>query len=347
MQFYSLLIKSVDRLTSKAVSIQLEVPEALKSTFRFIPGQYITINHASKEGNELRRSYSLSNLPGEGALQIGIKELDKGANFSAIANRELKAGDRLEVSAPEGRFTYEAINGSRVLAFAAGSGITPILSIAKALLETQEKSSLLLIYGNTEVSNVMYAEELKRLQERYRERLVLKQVFSRSNDGDYFGRIDKAIINHSTKAQGGISSFDLAYLCGPEAMIHESRAVLSASGLSKEQIKYELFTTSTTESAEINTQGSVEITVILEDRVHKISGEADEFVLDLLLEEGIDAPYSCQGGTCSSCICKIKEGSAEMERNQVLTDKEIENGYILSCQAKATSAKLTIDFDDV
>jgi ring-1,2-phenylacetyl-CoA epoxidase subunit PaaE len=346
MKFYSLLIKSIDRLTPKAVNIQLEIPESLSSIFHFIPGQYITINHTTEEGNELRRSYSLSNLPGEGTLQIGVKELDKGATFSAIANRELKPGDRLEVSAPEGRFTYEAKEAKRVLALAAGSGITPVLSIARAILETQKNSSLLLIYGNTDASNVMYAETLKALKEHYQERLVLKQVFSRSNDGDYFGRIDKAIINHNLKAQGGISAFDLAYLCGPEAMINESKAILNASGMSTDSIKYELFTASS-EAATIDTEGAVEITVILNNQTHKISGDADEFVLDLLLEEGIDAPYSCQGGTCSSCICKIKEGSAEMERNQVLTDREIVDGFLLSCQAKATSAALTIDFDDV
>lgn len=346
MKFYSLLIKSIDRLTPKAVNIQLEIPESLTSVFHFIPGQYITINHITKEGDELRRSYSLSNLPGEGTLQIGVKELDKGATFSAIANRELKPGDRLEVSAPEGRFTYESKDATRVIALAAGSGITPVLSIARAILETQKNSSLLLVYGNTDASNVMYAETLKGLQERYQERLILKQVFSRSNDGDYFGRIDKAIINHNLKAQGGISAFDLAYLCGPEAMINESKAILSASGMPNDSIKYELFTASS-EVATIDTDGAVEITVILNNQTHTLNGAADEFVLDLLLEEGIDAPYSCQGGTCSSCICKIKEGSAEMERNQVLTDKEIADGFLLSCQAKATSSALTIDFDDV
>jgi ring-1,2-phenylacetyl-CoA epoxidase subunit PaaE len=346
MQFYDLVIHSVDRLTSKAVNVQLKIPSELTSVFQFVPGQYITINYTTQEGQELRRSYSLSNLPGQETLQLGIKELDKGALFSAIANRQLKAGEVLRVSAPEGRFTYTAPEGSKVLALAAGSGITPVLSIARSLLETQERSSLLLLYGNTDASNVMYASVLQELQERFPERLTIKQIFSRKNDGDYFGRIDKAIIHQSTKASGGIDAFDLAYLCGPEAMIHESKAVLSASGMPEASIRFELFTASS-EVNEVATEGAVEITVQLDNQTYTVHGDANEFVLDLLLEEGIDAPYSCQGGTCSSCICKITEGSAAMERNQVLTDKEIEQGYLLSCQAKATSAKLSIDFDEV
>ena len=346
MNFHPLKIHSVDRLSPKAVSIQFEIPEHLSSSFDFLPGQYVTLNYTTEEGETLRRSYSISNLPKEGVLQIGVKELEKGAVFSAIANRELKAGDVIGVSEPEGRFVFDANDGSRVVAFAAGSGITPILSIARSVLESHQSSRLLLVLGNTDAASIMYRSALEGLQQKYGGRLALKHAFSRSNEGDYFGRIDKAIINYSLKAEGGVDSFDLAYLCGPEPLIHECRAVLSAAGMDEKSIYFELFTASETKH-DVATEGTVEIKVILDEKTYTVKGSADEFVLDLLLEEGIDAPYSCQGGTCSSCICKIQEGSAEMERNQVLTDKEIASGFVLSCQAKVTTPSLTIDYDNV
>lgn len=346
MNFHPLKIHSVDRLTLKAVSIQFEIPKHLGAAFDFLPGQYVTLNYTTKEGEVLRRSYSISNLPKEGLLQIGVKELEKGAVFSAIANRDLKAGDVIEVSEPEGRFVFDAVDGSRVVAFAAGSGITPILSIARSVLESHQNSRLLLVLGNADAASIMYNSVLEGLKQKYRDRFALKHAFSRSNEGDYFGRIDKAIINHSLKAEGGVGSFDLAYLCGPEPLIHECKAVLSAADMAEESIHFELFTASETKQ-DVATKGAVEIKVILDEQTYMVKGSADEFVLDLLLEEGIDAPYSCQGGTCCSCICKIQEGSAEMERNQVLTDKEIAKGFVLSCQAKATTPSLTIDYDNV
>jgi len=346
MNFHPLKIHSVDRLTPKSVSIQFEIPERLSAAFDFLPGQYVTLNYTTKTGETLRRSYSISNLPKEGVLQIGVKELEKGAVFSAIGNRELKAGDIIEVSEPEGRFVFDAADGSSVVAFAAGSGVTPILSIARSVLESHRNSRILLVLGNTDAVSIMYSSSLKELQRTYDDRFVLKHAFSRSNEGDYFGRIDKSIINHSLKAEGGVASFDLAYLCGPEPLIHECKAVLSATGMAEKSIHFELFTASEAKQ-EVATEGEVEIKVILDDKTYNVRGNADEFVLDLLLEEGVDAPYSCQGGTCSSCICKIQEGAAEMERNQVLTDKEIANGFVLSCQAKATTPTLTIDYDNV
>lgn len=346
MNFHLLKIHSVDRLSTKAVSIQFEIPEHLSAAFDFLPGQYVTLSYNTKEGETLRRSYSISNLPKERLLQIGVKELEKGAVFSAIANRELKAGDVIEVSEPEGRFVFDANDGSRVVAFAAGSGITPILSIARSALESHQNSRLLLVLGNTDAASIMYRSALEDLQQKSGDRFVLKHAFSRSNEGDYFGRIDKAIINHSLKAEGGVAAFDMAYLCGPEPLIHECKAVLSATGMDEESIHFELFTASE-EKHDVTTEGEVEIKVILDDKTYTVNGSADEFILDLLLEEGVDAPYSCQGGTCSSCICKIQEGAAEMERNQVLTEKEIANGFVLSCQAKATTSSLTIDYDNV
>ena len=347
MQFNALKVKQVRRLTDKAVALSFEIPKELKKTYAFKAGQYATVEHLH-QGEAIRRSYSICAAPNEDELVMGVKEIHQG-KFSVYANRELSAGDALMVSNPEGRFTFEnnRWRSKNILCIAAGSGITPIMSIAKEALSNHNSNTVYLLYGNQSEADEMFAEELDRLVADYPKRLKLFRTYSRiASDKGAFGRIDNALCLHTLKNAFSQPELGVAYLCGPEGMIETLKETLRNYGVPKDKILYELFY-SEKEEVSSSIEGQVQIDVLIDGATHRIMAPADKLVLDSLLENDLDAPYSCQGGVCSSCICKVKVGAVEMVKNQILTDSEITQGLTLACQAKVTEAPLVIDFDDV
>ena len=350
-QFHSLKIQSITRQTEKAVSITFEVPELLKTAFDFKAGQYISLKTLI-DAQEIRRDYSLSSSPASGYLTITVKEIEDGV-FSSYANKDLKAGDVLDVAAPNGRFFYNAHPESTttVAAFAAGSGITPIMSIARTLLETEAQSQFILIYGNKSPKETIFHEEILMLKTLYAERFKVQFVYSEvDEDGALFGRIDSGIINYVLKNTIAIQDTHKFYLCGPEGMINTVNGILIDKGVEASQISFELFTASTTAEPTLSPsskKGESKITILVDEEETTLSMLQKHTILEVALANNVDVPYSCQGGVCSSCICRVTEGSASMRQNNVLTDNEVAEGLVLSCQAEPTSATLKVDFDDI
>ena len=346
--FYPLKIKEVIRETEQAVSLSFEIPENLKEEFSFSAGQYITIRtHA--DGEEVRRAYSLCSAPDSEEFKVTVKEVE-GGRFSVIANNKLAAGDILEVHPPEGKFVFNPGEGRKnYAAFAAGSGITPILSIIKSVLRDEQHSKFVLTYGNKSIDDTIFFKELLKLQSEFPHRLYVEFIYSRTReDNAHFGRIETSTVNYILKNKFKDHPFDRFYLCGPEQMIDHVSEVLKTNGVKDEQILFELFTT-TEEENEIkgDTDGTTRVSILVDDEEFSFSMDRKEVVLDVALENDIDVPYSCQGGICSSCMARITEGKAEMSKNQILTDEEIEEGFVLTCQAHPTTPTLKIDFDDV
>ncbi|MBO0342114.1 ferredoxin--NADP reductase [Flagellimonas profundi] len=344
---HALKISAVEQLTPNAVALTFDIPENLKDVYRFKAGQYITLKH-ELDGKELRRAYSISSPPSSGKLTVGIKKME-GGTFSVYANEHLKAGDTIQVMPPEGRFVFEASKRRKIAAFAAGSGITPIMSIAQTVLESHRKNSFVLVFGNQSPEETMYFKEIQALKEQYGDRFFVQYVYSRSNEDDaLFGRIEKSTVNFVLKNKFKKTKFDDFYLCGPEDMIHQVTDTLKENGIDQGKIHFELFTSEDTEDelAE-NLEGKTQVTVILDDETYTLVMDKKELVLDAVLKQDIDAPYSCQGGVCSSCIARLTEGKAEMVKNQILTDSEIEEGFVLTCQSHPLTPKITVNYDDV
>ncbi|WP_340076163.1 ferredoxin--NADP reductase [Leptobacterium sp. I13] len=347
--FYPLKVKEIQRITPSAVMISFEIPENLKHVFSFTAGQYITIKKIVN-GKEIRRSYSICSSHMDDLLRVGIKKVPKGT-FSAYANDELQIGDVLEVHPPEGKFIFmpDPSKKRNLIAFAAGSGITPIMSIIKTVLEEEPNSSFVLVYGNKSVAETMFHEELLALIEKFTIRLSVYFIYSRNTeDGALFGRIDRSMVNFILKNKYKEVAFDTFYLCGPEEMIETVSEILKENTVSDKQIKFELFTTSNEEEPSKDVpEGKTKITIWVDDEETSFVMDKSQRILDAALAQKIDAPYSCQGGICSSCIARIKEGSATMVKNQILTDSEVAEGLILTCQANPDSETLVIDYDDV
>lgn len=346
--FYKLQIKEVKKETANAISVLFSVPEELKTAYQFIAGQYVNLK-LTLDGKEIRRAYSICSSPNSGELRIAIKSVKNGF-FSKFANDNLKAGDLLEVGVPEGKFTFEP-NPERqknYAGFVAGSGITPVMSILKSVLESEPKSSFVLVYGNKSPEETIFHQELHDLQQKYVGRLFVHYVFSKSNASELFGRIDKSAVNFILNNKHKEKEFDKFYLCGPEEMINLVSSVLKEHNITEKDIKFELFSTSTAENTNAGNQtGHTKITVLVDDEETTFEMSQKQTVLEAALKQGIDAPYSCQGGICSSCIAKITKGSAEMKKNSILTDNEVAEGLILTCQAHPTSAEIYVDYDDV
>jgi len=346
--FYKLHIKDVKRETPNAVSVAFTVPSELQSAYEFTAGQYINLK-LTLDGQEIRRAYSICSSPNSGELRIAIKSVQNG-HFSKFANDNLKIGDIIEVGQPEGKFTFEpnAEKQKNYAAFVAGSGITPVMSILKSVLENEPNSTFVLVYGNKSPEETIFHQELHDLQLKYVGRLFVHFVYSNSNSGDLFGRIDKSAVNFILNNKHKEKEFDKFYLCGPEEMINLVSNVLKEHNVAEKDIKFELFSTSTAENTSVGNQsGHTKITIMVDDAETTFEMSQKQTVLEAALKQGIDAPYSCQGGICSSCLARITNGSAEMKKNSILTDGEVAEGLILTCQAHPTSAEIYVDFDDV
>ena len=346
---YKLQVKEVKRETATAISVVFNIPSELKSAYQFVAGQYINLK-LTLDGTEIRRAYSICSSPNSDELRIAIKSVKNG-NFSKFANDNLKIGDLIEVGQPEGNFTFEP-NSDRqknYAAFVAGSGITPVMSILQSVLESESKSSFVLVYGNKTLEETIFHTQLHELQLKYVGRFFVHYVFSQAKiENELFGRIDKSNINFILNNKHKEKEFDKFYLCGPEEMINLATNVLKEHNVADKNIKFELFTTSATEnSAAGSHEGHTKITILVDDEETTFEMSQKQTVLEAALKQGIDAPYSCQGGICSSCLARISKGTAEMKKNSILTDKEVADGLILTCQAHPTSSELFVDFDDV
>jgi ring-1,2-phenylacetyl-CoA epoxidase subunit PaaE len=346
--FYKLQIKDIKRETPSSISVAFNIPNELKSAYKFTAGQYINLK-LTLDGQEIRRAYSICSSPNSGELRIAIKSVQNG-HFSKFANENLKVGDILEVGQPEGKFTFEpnAEKQRNYVGFVAGSGITPVMAILKSVLENEPKSSFVLVYGNKSTEETIFHQELHDLQLKYVGRLFVHYVFSKSSESELFGRIDKSVVNFILNNKHKEKEFSKFYLCGPEEMINLVSNVLKEHNVAEKDIKFELFSTSTAENTSIGNQsGHTKITIMVDDEETTFEMSQKQTVLEAALKQGIDAPYSCQGGICSSCIARITNGSAEMKKNSILTDKEVAEGLILTCQAHPTSAEIYVDYDDV
>lgn len=351
--FHNLKIKSITRETKDCVTLLFDVPEHLKGDFKFTAGQYITLK-TTINGEEIRRDYSLCSSPKSGDLKVAVKAVENGL-FSNFANTQLKENDSLDVATPNGRFTFSPIpNAKRVVAaFAAGSGITPILSIAKTALEEENESEFILMYGNKSIKDTIFFEELKALHERFKDRFHLQFLFSRTQENDaLFGRIEKSTVNLILKNRYKDITIDAFYICGPNQMITTVKDTLLGHNIDENRIHFELFTPTATDEIIADViddvlDGETKITVVVDDEETTFTMPQQKSILDAALEEDLDAPYSCQGGICSSCLARVTEGSATMQKNNILTEDEISEGLILTCQAYPTSNTLKVDFDDV
>jgi ring-1,2-phenylacetyl-CoA epoxidase subunit PaaE len=353
-KFYPLTVAGVRHETRDAIAVTFDVPQDLKATFAYKQGQHLTLR-AMIEGEDVRRSYSICSAVQDDALRVAIKRTP-GGMFSSWANESLKPGMQLEVMPPMGHFNVplDAANEKHYLAFAAGSGITPILSIIKTTLLAEPKSRVTLVYGNRATSSVIFRDELTDLKDAYLDRLRLVYVMSREQqDIELFnGRITKEKCGQFLQHWIEIADIDVAFICGPEEMMHGVSAALQEAGLAKEQIRIELFAASIPKhehkprKVEAGERHQTEVTVIMDGSATSFSMDKDkESVLDAGLRAGLEMRWSCKGGVCSTCRCKVLEGEVEMDVNYALEDYEVARGFVLSCQSFPLTDKVVLDFD--
>jgi len=350
-QFVPLTIKAIQPQTEQAICISFDLAPEQTAAFQYQPGQHLTIRHFNA-GAELRRCYSICSDVQED-MSIAIKKIDQG-QFSTWANEHLKAGDVLEVMPPQGVFFQKAakVGGQNYLGFAAGSGITPILSIVKSVLNRQSESSFILVYGNRSWKQTMFSEQIMDLKDQFKERLQLINIFSREfNDSEIFnGRIDAEKLQQLFKAELIDANIDHCFACGPEEMMEAVETILPTFGINRSKIHTERFNTGTVSKVtaqQIERRSEEKVNIILDGRELLIEvSKQDDSILDAALRAGADLPYACKGGVCATCKCKVLEGQVEMAINYSLEPEEIEKGYVLSCQARPTTANVRLSFDE-
>lgn len=356
-KFHTLKIKDVRPETRDAVSIAFDIPPELADSFRFTQGQHLVMR-THLNGEEVRRSYSICTGTNDGEVRVAIKRVGGGL-FSAYANESLKPGHTLEVMPPSGHFhvPLNPVRKGNYLAVAAGSGITPILSIIKTTLETEPNSRFTLIYGNRSSNAALFREQLEDLKNRYLQRLNLVFIFSREQqDVDlYNGRIDADKCGQLFSRWIDVESLEAAFICGPHAMTETVRDQLKANGMLAERVHFELFAAEGSAqrreareaAAQVDTASS-RITVISDGRELSFDLPRNTVsVLDAGNAQGAELPYSCKAGVCSTCKCKVVSGEVEMDSNFALEDYEVAAGYVLSCQSFPVSDNVVLDFDQI
>jgi len=358
-EFYPLRIAEVSPETDAAVCVRFDLPEELADTFRFRQGQYLTLRK-TLDDQEIRRSYSICSAVGEPGLEVAIKRIDGGV-FSNYANDELKAGDTIEVMPPKGTFTsgLDPTKEKHYMCIAAGSGITPILSIIKTILATEPRSRVTLIYGNRRSSTIMFKDRLGFIKNRYLGRFNWINVLSREEqDAEVLhGRVNnRKGAELQQKHLIDIACTDEFFLCGPESMISEVSRGLRAEGIDESRIHYELFYSSAEDARAVIEKhharvlqyaGQVsEVVVRADGRSISYELSADgENILDGALSHGADLPFSCKGGVCATCKARLVEGEVDMDLNHALSEEDIANGFILTCQAHPVTDRVVVDFD--
>ncbi|WP_426208985.1 1,2-phenylacetyl-CoA epoxidase subunit PaaE [Massilia sp. TWP1-3-3] len=353
-KFHPLRIAQVRHETRDAIVVTFAVPPELAPNFLYQQGQHLTLR-ALIDGEDVRRSYSICSAVQEGLLRVAIKRT-QGGLFSSWANDNLKSGMTLDVMPPMGHFNVplNADNARHYLAFAAGSGITPILSIIKTTLLAEPDSRFTLFYGNRASSAVIFKDELSDLKDTYMGRLTLAYVMSREQQDIalFNGRITKEKCEQFIAHWIRVEDIDIAFICGPEDMMHGVSAALQEAGMPKENVKIELFAASIPKhqhqarTLDAGARHETEVTVIMDGSHTSFTMDKDkESILDAGLRAGIDMRYSCKGGVCSTCRCKLIDGKVDMDANYALEDYEIARGFVLSCQAFPVTDKVVVDFD--
>lgn len=356
--FHQLTIADIRKETPDCVSIAFEVPAALKDAYLFKQGQNLTLRTVMNN-EEVRRSYSICSCPTDNELRVAIKKAPYG-KFSVWANNMLKKGDVVEVLPPTGTFFTELdpAHKKKYLAFAAGSGITPVISIIKTTLLTEPNSTFTLVYGNQNRNNIIFKEQLEALKNKYINRLAIHFLLSReqTDAAIYSGRIDASKLNQLSEKLIDVHGMDDTFICGPEQMIFTVMDWLQQQGIDKKKIHFELFTTpgqKTEVRSRKSEAGKEEGTTEKSKVTVKLDGIAFDFelpfdgetVLEAALQQGADLPFSCKGGVCSTCKARLMEGKVDMDTNYALEQEEVDAGYILTCQSHPRTEKVVIDFD--
>lgn len=349
--FYNLPVKEIKRETEDTVSVVFDIANH-KDAFNYKAGQYITLK-LNINGEELRRSYSLCSSPSvDNEFRIAVKKVDNG-RASGYINDTLKTGNTMEVMSPTGNFTTNFDAPKNIIAFAAGSGITPIISIIKTALKKNSNSRATLFYGNKSAATTIFKNELDTMASKYGDRLSLNYIFSRESTGNplFDGRItqEKASNLLSQTNKDGDTEY---FLCGPEDMIMSVSYLIKSIGVDSSKVHYELFTTPVkAASSPAPTKvgdftGTSKVKVIMDDEEFEFDLATNgDNILEAAMDAGVDAPFSCKGAVCCTCKAKVIEGSARMEMNYALSDSEVEEGFILTCQSHPTSERIVVDYD--
>jgi len=354
-RFHRLAVNDLRRETADAVSMTFAIPSELAGDYSFLPGQYLTLR-TTMDGEEVRRSYSICSGPDDGELRIAVKKVDGGA-FSNWAADELKRGDELEVMTPTGRFgvTHAPDQARLYVGFAAGSGITPILSIIKGVLAREPKSRFFLFYGNRTTEGMLFLEELEELKDRFLERLSLFHVIS-GEEQDVpilHGRLDGDKVRVLLRSLVPASHVDHVFICGPSGMSEDIEATCRDIGIADEKIHVERFVSEfggkPRPKAVVapGTPPKAMASLIIDGKRREVPVAEGEAILDAALRAGMDLPFACKGGMCSTCRAKLVEGEAQMEVNYSLEPWELKAGFILTCQARPCSEKVVVDYDHV
>jgi ring-1,2-phenylacetyl-CoA epoxidase subunit PaaE len=354
-RFHRLAVNDLRRETPDAVSLTFAIPEELSGDYSFAPGQYLTLR-TTMDGEEIRRSYSICSGPDDGELRIAVKKVDGGA-FSNWAADELKAGDELDVMTPTGRFgVVHAPDHARVyVGFAAGSGITPILSIVKGVLAREPDSRFFLFYGNRLTSGMLFLEELEELKDRFMQRFSLFHVIS-GEEQDIpilHGRLDGAKVKVLLRSLVPATSVDHVFVCGPTGMSEDIEATCRDIGIADDRIHVERFVSEfggkprAKKIVPVDAPPKAMAALIIDGKRREVPVAEGEAILDAALRAGMDLPFACKGGMCSTCRAKLVEGEAEMEVNYSLEPWELKAGFILTCQARPCSEKVVVDYDHV
>ncbi|TYA54628.1 1,2-phenylacetyl-CoA epoxidase subunit PaaE [Formosa maritima] len=353
--FFKLKVEDIQKETKDTVVITFDVPENLKEKFKYKQGQHLTLRK-DINGEDIRRSYSLCSSPLDNQWKVAVKQIPGGV-FSTYANKNLRLGDEVDVMAPSGTFgvTVNSGKAKNYLFFAAGSGITPVLSMIKTHLAAEPNSTCKLFYVNKTAKSIIFKEELEQLRNTYFGRLEIYYFLTKERrDIDLFnGRFDDEKMKVLTKTFIDIPDTSEVFLCGPEQMVNYVSKYLIQAGLPKEFVHFELFVTGLSEEdikraerlAAQNVEG-IEVTIVDggKEFAFTMTKEYDN-ILDAALGAGADLPFACKGGVCSTCKCQVIEGVVEMKINYALEDKEVAQNYVLSCQAVPTSKKVVVDFD--
>jgi ring-1,2-phenylacetyl-CoA epoxidase subunit PaaE len=354
-RFHRLAVSDMRRETTDAVSLTFAIPKELEKDYRFSPGQYLTLR-TTMDGEEVRRSYSICSGPDDGELRIAVKKVDGGA-FSNWAADELKCGDELDVMTPTGRFgVATAPDEARVhVGFAAGSGITPILSIVKGVLAREPNSRFFLFFGNRSTDSMLFLETLEELKDRFIQRLSLFHVIS-GEEQDIpilYGRLDGEKVRVLLRSLVPAASIDHIFICGPAGMSEDIEATCLAIGIPENRIHVERFVSEfggkprPKAVVPVGAPPKAVASLIIDGKRREVPVAEGEAILDAALRAGLDLPFACKGGMCSTCRARLVEGNARMEVNYSLEPWELAKGFILTCQARPVSERVVVDYDHV
>jgi ring-1,2-phenylacetyl-CoA epoxidase subunit PaaE len=362
-QFHPLRVAEVRGETADTISVRFDVPNDLRDAYRFTQGQFLTLRVPSGQlpgQEELRRSYSIccavQDYDAHGELRVAVKRVDAGV-FSNHLHDRIHVGQTLDVLPPDGRFyvPLAAESARHYVAFAAGSGITPILSLIKTTLAAEPQSRFTLVYGNRSVDSIIFGEALEDLKDRYLDRFALYHVLSRQAQeiALFNGRLDGAKVRDFLDTLIPPDDIDAAFICGPSTMIDAVEAALLERGVPRDRVHAERFgvpvgdaTAAAKPRRHAAVAGDVALTVVLDGKSHEVPMAGDAKVLDSALNAGLDLPYACKGGVCCTCRAKVLEGRVEMDKNFTLEDWEIQQGFVLTCQARPLTQRVVVSYDE-